>query len=198
MKKTIAICLVLLSISAFAEEAFEVSVSYNRGEFLVSKIERIDVGYIPTRNIDEAVYMEKYAHDSAYDYYSFVLRSDSDELYSFHVRYPPLIHYDYIDDQNNTRGGVIELNESDENFIIPYFEEAAVFEIADCGGRVVESVGLSDFMPGFESSGKVGIEGANNKPAENKATEVEISDTISWIAIVLILLLVLLLVFRRD
>lgn len=141
------ICLLVLASASSALPAYEVTINYNDGEFTLLSLEEIEVAYLPDRGLEEATYetQKKYGGDD--DYYTLTFLSYDGDVFTMHDRYPVTLHYDNMD-VSESRGGLIELDNVNNSYIIPRIPEPEYLSVSDNRGNEVYTTGLSGFLEG--------------------------------------------------
>ncbi len=132
MKKKVLFVLIfvlLLSVVlAVEDKVYVVDLHYKDGKITVNDI-MVKTGYYPDRKLQP----EKG--------YTLDLVSDKEVLYSFKFEVPLKIYTDVIEDEE-VRGGIIILNESNFALVLPYFEEAKDIRIYDTRNKEVASASV--------------------------------------------------------
>lgn len=124
-----------------------VDYAYHNGTFEISNISTME-GAAPDYKLDEAIYAEKAAHDSAEDYYAFdFLGADGNPLLSYHREYPAKLFYDEFDPETgNMSGGMVLLYDVEDSLYLEYSPEIKEIKIADSKGGEVLRAKVSDYL----------------------------------------------------
>lgn len=140
MKKTIWLILVLILlvniVLAVENKVFIVDLNYKEGEIKINDIMTKD-GYYPDRKL----YPET-------GYTLELISEDNTVLYSFKFQVPLKIYTDVIDENGETKGGIIVLNETDFALIFPYYGNAKYVKIYDISNKEILSTYVAPALGG--------------------------------------------------